>query len=35
VVAILDPLRFQVRDLEAFDRTPIIDVKATLEGLVE
>ena len=35
VVSILDPLRFQVRDLEAFDQTPIIDVKATLEGLVE
>jgi tRNA-Thr(GGU) m(6)t(6)A37 methyltransferase TsaA len=35
VVSILDPLRFQVRDLEAFDRTPIIDVKAALEGRVE
>jgi tRNA-Thr(GGU) m(6)t(6)A37 methyltransferase TsaA len=35
VVSILDPLRFQVRDLEAFDRTPIIDVKATLDGQVE
>jgi tRNA-Thr(GGU) m(6)t(6)A37 methyltransferase TsaA len=35
VVSVLDPLRFQVRDLEAFDRTPIIDVKATLEGRVE
>jgi tRNA-Thr(GGU) m(6)t(6)A37 methyltransferase TsaA len=35
VVSILDPLRFQVRDLEAFDRTPIIDVKAVLEGRVE
>ena len=35
VVSILDPLRFQVRDLEAFDGTPIIDVKATLEGLIE
>ena len=35
IVSILDPLRFQVRDLEAFDRTPIIDVKATLEGRVE
>lgn len=35
VVAILDPLRFQVRDLEALDQTPIIDVKATLEGLTE
>lgn len=35
VMSVLDPLRFQVRDLEAFDRTPIIDVKAMLEGLVE
>jgi tRNA-Thr(GGU) m(6)t(6)A37 methyltransferase TsaA len=35
VVSILDPLRFQVRNLEAFDRTPIIDMKATLEGFVE
>jgi tRNA-Thr(GGU) m(6)t(6)A37 methyltransferase TsaA len=35
VVSILDPLRFQVRDLEAFDGTPIIDVKAALEGLIE
>ena len=35
VLSILDPLRFQVRDLEAFDGTPIIDVKATLEGLTE
>jgi tRNA-Thr(GGU) m(6)t(6)A37 methyltransferase TsaA len=35
VVSILDPLRFQVRDLEAFDRTPIVDVKATLEGRIE
>jgi len=35
VVSILDPLRFQVRDLEAFDRTPIIDAKAMLEGIVE
>jgi tRNA-Thr(GGU) m(6)t(6)A37 methyltransferase TsaA len=35
VVSILDPLRFQVRDLEAFDGTPIIDVKASLEGLIE
>lgn len=35
VMAILDPFRFQVRDLEAFDGTPIIDVKATLERLVE
>jgi tRNA-Thr(GGU) m(6)t(6)A37 methyltransferase TsaA len=35
VVSILDPLRFQVRDLEAFDGTPIIDVKAVLKGLIE
>lgn len=35
VVSIPDPLRFQVRDLEAFDRTPIIDVKAALTGFPE
>jgi len=35
VVAVLNPLRFQVRNLEAFDRTPIIDVKSMLEGVVE
>ncbi|MEO6003514.1 MAG: tRNA (N6-threonylcarbamoyladenosine(37)-N6)-methyltransferase TrmO [Opitutus sp.] len=35
IVSILEPLRFQVQDLEAFDRTPIIDVKATLEGRLE
>jgi tRNA-Thr(GGU) m(6)t(6)A37 methyltransferase TsaA len=35
VVSILDALRFQVRDLEAFDGTPIIDVKASLDGFVE
>jgi tRNA-Thr(GGU) m(6)t(6)A37 methyltransferase TsaA len=35
VISIPDPLRFQVRDLEAFDGTPIIDVKAVLEGLIE
>jgi tRNA-Thr(GGU) m(6)t(6)A37 methyltransferase TsaA len=35
VVSVLDPLRFQVRDLEAFDGTPIVDVKAALEGFVE
>ena len=35
VVAIIDPLRFQVRNLEALDQTPIIDVKATLEGMLE
>jgi tRNA-Thr(GGU) m(6)t(6)A37 methyltransferase TsaA len=35
VVSILDPLRFQVSDLEALDGTPIIDVKTTLEGVIE
>jgi tRNA-Thr(GGU) m(6)t(6)A37 methyltransferase TsaA len=35
VVAIIDPLRFQVRNLEALDHTPIIDVKAMLEGMLE
>lgn len=35
VVSIIDPLRFEVRDLEAFDGTPIIDVKVALEGVVE
>jgi tRNA (Thr-GGU) A37 N-methylase len=31
----MEPLRFQVSDLEAFDGTPILDVKASLEGIVE
>ena len=35
VVAILGPLQLQVKNLEAFDQTPIIDVKSTLEGIVE
>jgi len=35
VVAILHALRFQVRDLEAFDGTPILDVKAALQGRIE
>jgi tRNA-Thr(GGU) m(6)t(6)A37 methyltransferase TsaA len=35
VVSILDPLRFEVSDLEALDGTPIIDVKTTLEGVIE
>lgn len=35
VVAVLDALRFQVQHLEALDQTPIIDVKASLEGRVE
>lgn len=30
VVSILDPLRFEVSDLEAFDGTPIVDMKAML-----
>ena len=29
------PLRYQVRNLEALDGTPILDVKITLERLVE
>ncbi len=29
------PFRFQVRNLEALDGTPIVDVKTTLEGFVE
>ncbi len=35
VLSIMEPLRFQVSDLEAFDGTPIVDVKATVEGIVE
>src|SRR5687767_11532224 len=35
VVANPGPLRFQVRNLEALDGTPIVDVKTTLEGFVE
>jgi tRNA-Thr(GGU) m(6)t(6)A37 methyltransferase TsaA len=35
VVSIANPLRVEVRDLEAFDGTPIVDVKATLTGMVE
>lgn len=35
VVAIPAPGRLQVSDLEAFDRTPIIDVKAALPGRIE
>ena len=35
VVSIEGPLRIQVRNLEAFDATPIIDVKVALEGIVE
>lgn len=35
VVSIVNPLRLEVSDLEAFDGTPIIDVKVALEGLVE
>jgi len=32
---VASPLRFQVRNLEAIDGTPIVDVKITLESLVE
>lgn len=35
VLSIMEPLRFQVSDLEAFDGTPILDVKVALEGIVE
>ena len=35
VIANPAPLRYQVRDLEALDGTPILDVKITLEGIVE
>jgi tRNA (Thr-GGU) A37 N-methylase len=35
VVSIASPLRLEVRDLEAFDGTPIVDMKATLAGMVE
>jgi tRNA-Thr(GGU) m(6)t(6)A37 methyltransferase TsaA len=35
VVANPGPLRYQVRNLEALDGTPIVDVKTALEGLVE
>jgi tRNA-Thr(GGU) m(6)t(6)A37 methyltransferase TsaA len=35
VVAIPAPCRLQVSDLEAFDRTPIIDVKAVLAERIE
>jgi tRNA-Thr(GGU) m(6)t(6)A37 methyltransferase TsaA len=35
VAAIPQPLRFQVRNLEALDGTPIVDVKATLDGFLE
>lgn len=35
VVAVASPMRLEVRDCEAFDGTPIVDVKATLAGLVE
>ena len=35
VESIEGPLRLQVRNLEAFDGTPIIDVKVALEGMIE
>ena len=35
VESILDPLRIEVRDLEALHMTPVIDVKAVLKKSVE
>jgi tRNA (Thr-GGU) A37 N-methylase len=35
VVAHPAPLRYQVRNLEALDGTPVVDVKITLAGFVE
>jgi len=35
VVARPETLRLQVRNLEALDGTPILDVKATLDGIIE
>lgn len=35
VVAHPEPLRYQVKNLEALDGTPIVDVKTTLEGIIE
>jgi len=35
VVANPAPLRYQVRNLEALDGTPIVDVKVALDGFVE
>jgi tRNA-Thr(GGU) m(6)t(6)A37 methyltransferase TsaA len=35
IVAQMDMLRFQVRPLEAIDKTPIIDIKPVLDRIVE
>jgi tRNA-Thr(GGU) m(6)t(6)A37 methyltransferase TsaA len=35
VVSIPQPLRYQVRNLEALHGTPIVDVKTTLDGIIE
>jgi len=35
VTSVLDPLRFEVQNLEALDTTPILDVKPLLEGMTE
>ena len=35
IVEVASPTRFKVRDLEAFDGTPIIDVKAVLDRVKE
>jgi tRNA-Thr(GGU) m(6)t(6)A37 methyltransferase TsaA len=33
ILSIVDGLRFRVRNLEAIDRTPILDVKPVLDGV--
>jgi tRNA-Thr(GGU) m(6)t(6)A37 methyltransferase TsaA len=35
VISVLDPLRFEVQNLEALDGTPILDVKPVLKGVAE
>lgn len=35
IVEIVSPTRFRVRDLEAFDATPIIDIKPVLDRMKE
>lgn len=35
IVEVASPTRFKVRDLEAFDQTPIIDVKPVLDRIRE
>jgi tRNA-Thr(GGU) m(6)t(6)A37 methyltransferase TsaA len=35
VVSIIDGIRLQVKNLEALDQTPIIDVKSTIEDRIE